>query len=126
MAPGDELELEEVGAGLPHWPDADPPADLDRAVRRQAHAWLAARRAAVEAERAGAYPAWLLGLTAVLLAAALALSRSLPLPRLPWPQTAPAPLSPPLAPAWLALLASNLLAVLLAPALFTWRKAHGE
>lgn len=107
------------------WPDAEPPAALERAVRLRAQRRLAQRRAALTARGGGSYPGWLLALTVAALVAVLLLL-GLPGGRLLWGAAWHSVGSSPLAPAWLCLAASNLLAVALAPAVAFWRRSHAN
>jgi hypothetical protein len=108
------------------WPDAEPPAALERAVRREAHRLLAGRRVAREAGAAGAYPDWLVVLTAALLLPGLVVAQIVATRQGLWPAVQQALGAAPLSRAWLVVLASNLLAALLAPALIMWRRAYGD
>lgn len=116
----------DLEGALRTWEDAEPPARLDGAVRRQAYVLLCQRRATREAGSAGAYPAWLLALTAATLVVALALARALPAGRILWDQTCQALRSLPLLPGFRHLMVSNVLAALMAPMILTWRKARGS
>lgn len=108
------------------WPDAEPPAALDRAVRRQAHLLLARARAAREADAAGAYPGWLVALTATFLLLGLVLVQVAATRQGLWSVVRQALGTAPLLRAWLSVLGCNLLAAILALALTVWRRAHGD
>lgn len=118
MEAEDRGELEGM---LRAWPDVEPPARLDGAVRRQAYARLARQRAAL-AQVGSAYPAWLLALTGAMLIGTLILAATLPSARLAWRNLGPLPL----ARVGLLLVGSNLLAALAAPAMIIWSKSHGS
>lgn len=123
MSSDDGNEIE----GMRHaWPDVEPPAALDRAVRLQACRVLAQRRAVLTARDEGSYPAWLLTMTAVGLLAVLFFVASLPGAKLLWGAARRSVEGWPLAPAWLGLVASNLLAVFLAPGMALWRRSHAH
>ncbi len=108
------------------WPDAEPPAGLDRALQRAAHLQLARVRAACEADAAGAYPDWLVVLTATFLVSGLAVALIVATRQGVWRALQQVLGTAPLSRALLATLASNLLAAVLAPALIMWRRAHGD
>ncbi len=119
MSADDVSEMERLRRA---WPDAEPPAALEWAVRLQAGRVLAQRRATQAAREESGYPGWLLTLTAGLLAVVV-LAGMLPAGRTLW-QAAWQGAQLPLGSAWLCLAASNLLAAALAPAVAVWRRSH--
>ena len=122
----DDADLRPLERMLAGWPEVEPPSGLDRAVRAQARRLLARRRAALAAEPASTYPAWLLAVTASLVVAAVALAGLMPAARVAWHLAWRHVDLPPLAPLWLGLAASNLLALLVAPMLTVWRKTCAD
>ncbi|MDI7277075.1 MAG: hypothetical protein QME94_13955, partial [Anaerolineae bacterium] len=97
----DDADLRPLERMLASWPGPEPPPALDRAVHTQARRLLAQRRAALAAEPASTYPAWLLALTASLLVAAVSLARVMPAARVAWHLAWRHVDLPPLAPLWL-------------------------